>query len=109
MTDETPTVEPDEAPERKDARGLIGDALDAYLDPDQVKLLMDEVLKMTKSAWTNCPSCKKRVQVEIPDAKAVVGALSDLLTQAKGSPTKQQVDVGLVVNRQVFVVADKDE
>lgn len=109
MTDETPAVEPDDAPERKDARGLIADALDDFLDADQIKLLMDEVLKMTKNAWTSCPSCKKRVQVEIPDAKAVVGALSELLTQAKGSPKQQQVDLGLVVNRQVIVVAEPDE
>jgi hypothetical protein len=98
-----------EEPARRDARSLIGDALDEFLDPEQVRLLMDEVLKMTKSAWTSCPHCKKRVQVEVPDAKAVVGALSDLLTQAKGSPTKQQADTGLVINRQVFVVAEGGE
>lgn len=108
MTDETPVVDPD-VPERKDARGLIADALDEFLDADQIKMLMDEVLKMTKNAWVNCPSCKKRAMAEIPDAKAVVGALSELLTQAKGSPTKQQVDTGLVVNRNVYVVAEPEE
>lgn len=95
-----------EVGERRDARSLIGEALDEFLEPEQIRLLMDEVLKMTKSAWSNCPSCKKRVQVEVADAKAVVGALSELLTQAKGSPSKQQVDTGVVINRQVFVVAE---
>ena len=101
-----PAVEPEA---RKDARSLIGEALDEFLEADQIRLLMDEVLKMTKTAWCNCPNCKKRVQVEFPDAKAVVGALSELLTQAKGSPTKQQADTGVVINRQVFVVAEQPE
>jgi hypothetical protein len=67
---------------------------------------LDEVLKITKQGWANCPSCKKRVLLEIPDAKAVVGAMGDLLTQAKGRPDGQQKDSGIVVNRQVYVVAE---
>ena len=92
--------------ERRDARALIADGLDEFLTKEQVTLLMDEVLKMTKTAWCSCPSCKKRVQVEVPDAKAVVGALGELLTQAKGRPSAVQQDIGLVVNRQVFVVGE---
>lgn len=96
-----------EAPERRDARTLLGEQLDDFLNEEQLRLLLDEVLKITKSAWGNCPSCKKRVQVEIPDAKSVVGAMGDLLTQAKGRPGGETVDAGLVVNRQVFVIADE--
>jgi len=90
----------------RDARSLLGEQLDAFLTPEQLRLLLDEVLKITKSAWGSCPSCKKRVQIEIPDAKAVVGAMGDLLTQAKGRPGGEQVDSGLVVNRQVFVIGE---
>ena len=103
MSDE-PVVEA-----RRDARALLEAELDAFLTPEQIRLLVDEVLKITKTAWVNCVNCKKRVQVEVPDAKAVVGAMGDLLTQAKGRPDAVRTDAGLVVNRTVYVVADADE
>ena len=91
---------------QRDARALLGEQLDKFLTEEQLKVLLDEVLRITKQARGWCGSCKKQVQVEIPDAKAVVGAMGDLLTQAKGRPGGEQVDAGLVVNRQVFVIGE---
>jgi hypothetical protein len=98
--------EPVVVDESRDARSLLEEQLDKYLTGEQLSALLNEVLKITKQSWANCPSCKKRVMVEIPDAKAVVGAMGDLLTQAKGRPDGQQKDSGIVVNRQVYVVAE---
>ena len=92
---------------RRDARSEIGDALNGKLDAEQVKLLMDEVLAITKKARGWCPECQKQVWVDIPDAKSVTGALTDLANQAWGRPSEVvKADADLIVNRQVFVVSD---
>ena len=73
-----------------DARSEIGKALEGKLSPEQLSFLMDEVLAITKRPWADvtCRSCKQkqRVQVDVPDAKAVTGALIDLANQAWGRP-----------------------
>ena len=87
-------------------REEIGKALEGKLTPEQLAYLLDEVLAIRKGARGWCPDCKKHVQVEIPDAKAVTSALGDLMTQSWGRPTEQKVDQSIVVNREVIVVAD---
>lgn len=74
-----------------DARTEIGKALEGKLTKDQLDLLMNEVLAITKSAWANCPHCKKKSKFEIPDAKAVTGAVIDLANQAWGRPDVAQM------------------
>jgi hypothetical protein len=69
-----------------DARQVLGKALDEHLDEELLDKLFAQVLALEKTAWGYCKSCEKSVQVSIPDAKAVVSALSDLLTQSKGRP-----------------------
>lgn len=71
-----------------DLRGDIAIALQGWLTPEQLKALLDEILSMKKSARGWCGHCKKHVVVEIPDAKAVVGALSDLTNQGFGRPSE---------------------
>lgn len=95
-------------PEKRDSRDLLSEALDAFLTQEQLRALIDDVLQIRKKAWVSCTHCKKKNEVEIPDAKAVVGAMSDLMVQAKGRPDGKQVESGLVVNRSVYVVEDKD-
>ena len=80
----------------------IAAALESKLSPEQLTALMDEVLVARKGARGWCPSCKKHVQVEISDAKAVVSAMTDLLSQAYGRPKEQEKsEGGIVVNRTV--------
>jgi hypothetical protein len=50
------------------------------------------------------------VQVAVKDAKAVVSAMSELLTQAKGRPQEQkQGEQMLVVNRRVVLADEESE
>lgn len=89
-----------------DTRSQIGDALSGKLDPDQIRLLLDEVLAIRKLAWGefSCKHCgqRQRQQVEIPDAKAVTGALVDLANQAWGRPQDDKGDVeGITFVRKV--------
>ena len=74
----------DETDEILDARGRIEEALDGLLDKETLAVLLTEVLAIKKQARGWCPNCKKAVQVDIPDSKAVVSAMGELLTQAKG-------------------------
>src|SRR5262249_35464212 len=68
------------------------------LTPEQTRTLVDEVLASTKRGWAdfNCKKCgaSQRQQAEIPDARAVASALSDLANQAFGRPQEaSSVDV----------------
>ena len=73
-----------------DARSEIGKALESKLTPEQVKMLIEEVLAIRKQAWgdVTCKSCqqKQKVKVEIPDASAVTKSLIELANQAWGRP-----------------------
>jgi hypothetical protein len=79
-----------------DTRSQIGDALAGKLTAEQLAFLMDEVLAITKRAWGefNCKNCGQlqRQTCEIPDAKAVTGAMVDLANQAWGRPSEDKVD-----------------
>lgn len=90
-------------------RDEIGKALEGALTPEQLKLLMDEVLAIKKGARGWCGTCKKQVLVEISDAKAVTGALTDLMTQSWGRPQEQKTERSIVVNREVILVRDDDD
>jgi hypothetical protein len=71
-------------------RDELGKKLTGYMKPEQVSMLIDEVLAIKKrtSAEFTCKACGKRQMhwTEVPDAKAVAGALSDLMNQAFGRP-----------------------
>ena len=79
-----------------DARSRTREALNGKLTPEKLDVLVDEVLAVTKKARGWCPECKKQVWVEISDPKAVVSALSELLTQAEGRPATSEVDSQVV-------------
>jgi len=69
---------------RQRSAGVV--ALDGLLDNATLNALLAEVLAITKVGRGWCSDCKKAVMVEVPDAKAVVSAMSELLVQAKGRP-----------------------
>ena len=97
------------APEKRDSRDLLSEALDAFLTQEQLEILVDRVLQIDKQTWVSCGHCKKKSLVTIPDAKAVVSAMAELLVQAKGRPDGKTSDTGFVVNRNVYVVDDHPE
>lgn len=86
-----------------DVRGDIGAALAGKMTQQQIDLLLNEVLAITKHARGWCPSCKKHVMCEIADAKAVTGALVDLANQAWGRPQDvKQEEAGVTFIRQII-------
>lgn len=95
--------------EELEPREQVRAALSAFLSPTQLSSLVDEVLATTKTAWVRCDKCQNHVKGSVPDAKAVVSALSELLTQAYGRPGAEPEDRTIVVNRHVYLVAEDDE
>jgi hypothetical protein len=89
-----------------DTRSQIGDALAGKLTEAQLVFLMDEVLAITKRAHGefSCKNCgqRQRQPCEIPDAKAVTGALVDLANQAWGRPSEDKAEVeGVTLVRKI--------
>lgn len=91
-----------------DLRADIAAALEGWLTPEQLKTLLDEILAVKKGARGWCPNCRKQVQVEIADAKAVVGAMADLANQGFGRPGEQQSgeDERVVFERVVYLTEE---
>jgi hypothetical protein len=83
----------------------IAAALDGWLTPEQLKSLLDEVLAVKKQARGWCKKCGGQVQVEIPDAKGVVGAMADLANQGFGRPGERSGsgDDRIVFERVVYL------
>jgi hypothetical protein len=76
-----------------DTRSQIGEVLDTLLSPEQLALLADKILEIDKTARGWCPKCNHAVNVTIPDAKSVTGALAELLNQSKGRPRDDKTEV----------------
>lgn len=74
------------------ARDEIGKALESRLTPEQVDLLLNEILAVKKQANGDftCKKCGQRQyqKVEISDASAVTKALIELANQAWGRPAQ---------------------
>lgn len=85
------------------AREVLAQQLDSVLDPETLKVLIDEILAVKKSMWAEfkCKSCgqRQRIHGEVSDARAVASALSELLTQARGRPG--QADDGVAERERV--------
>ena len=90
-------------------RADIGSALEGRLTPEQLERLLDEVLAITKTGRGWCPDCKKSVMVQVPDAKAVTGALVDLANQAWGRPTESHTEPeGVTFIRKIVYAGERD-
>jgi hypothetical protein len=93
-----------------EARDRISTALDDKLTEKQLQVLLDEVLALTKQGRGWCPKCGKHVMVEVSDSKAVVAAISELLTQAEGRPRQQEgtAEAGITFVRKVVYGGEPD-
>ena len=96
-----------------DVRQDIGAALTGKLTPEQIKVLIDEVLAIKKKArveFTCSKDCKRKQihTAEINDARAVTSALVELANQAWGRPTETQPEEGVKVEYRVVVNADSE-
>jgi hypothetical protein len=82
-------------------RDELAKKLSAYMTPEQIAKLIDEILAITKrvSAEFNCKKCGQRQMrwTDVADAKAVASALSDLMNQAFGRPSETNDTVEPVV------------
>lgn len=76
-----------DAKETGGAREAAREVLNRFLTEEQLQGLFDEILVTTKKVWVSCPSCKKKSQVDIPDAKGVVGGIADIVTKIADLPT----------------------
>ena len=98
--------------DQADPRAAIAAALAAYLTEDQTKKLVDEVLAVTKriNVTLNCTNCghKSKGTIDVPDAKAVVGALTDLLSQGFGRPGEAKVDDSAIVFKRLTKLEDEN-
>lgn len=96
-----------------DPRAALAAGLSEYLTRPQIDALLNEALALRKQVDTefSCRSCgqKQRRKVEISDAKAVVSAVSDLLTQGYGRPDSRPGGQSVVVNRVVQLVSEQEE
>lgn len=88
---------------RESARNMLA----VKLDSTQLDSLFDDVLAITKQAWVSCKHCNKKSPVDIPDAKAVVSALSDLVTKIADLPKDAESGERIVFQR--FVEMPPDE
>lgn len=73
--------------ESKGVREAARDVLKSRLTEKQIEELFDGALAITKQGWGSCPYCKKRVTVEIQDAKSVVSAIAEITTKIADLPT----------------------
>jgi hypothetical protein len=93
-------------------REALAAALNAFLTPEQLGKLVDEVLAIEKriSAEHTCKHCGRvtRGYVSVPDAKAVALALPDLLNQAYGRPQEASAALDPIVFKRV-TITDDDE
>jgi hypothetical protein len=96
-----------------DPRAAIAKALGDVLDVNQVAFLIGEVLLVNKKVpiELHCTNCghKQRRYALIPDAKAVVSALTDLLAQGFGRPGEAKLDEGTVNFRRYTNLTELEE
>lgn len=81
-------------------RNRLDRALEAAVSDTALRELIAATLEIKKQARGWCPNCRKQVQVEIDDTKAVVAAVGELVNQAKGRPGQAE---GESEERIVFV------
>ena len=109
VTTEAPQ-EPAEQP--ADIRQQLGKQLESKFTPEQLNLLINEVLAIKKGVQVEvrCKHCNRAQKVlgEMPDARAVTTALKELLNQAWGAPVEQRAETEFKLVRNVYVVAEAE-
>jgi hypothetical protein len=74
---------------RADLRGL------AEASSEVIQAFFDSALRADKTAFGHCPSCQKRVPVQVPDWPARLKAIETLLEQGFGRPPVAGADSGM--------------
>lgn len=89
-------------------RERLDSALEKVVDDAALRDIIAASLEIKKQARGWCPNCRKQVQVEIDDAKAVVAAVSELVNQAKGRPgqAEESSDERIIFERVVYLGGD---
>ncbi len=75
--------------DREPALGSLRERLSATLPDDAADLIwqtISQALEATKSGWGTCPSCGKRVEVQVRDSVSAVRAAQLLIEQTEGRP-----------------------
>lgn len=86
-------------PSKGAARATFREVVNESTTRERVQRLVDDIFEMKRLAWSTCPDCRKRVQVEIPDLRGQVTTLVELLEQAEGKPEGEVGGVSIVVKR----------
>lgn len=98
---------------QNDPRAVLADALHTWMTPEQVMYLIDEVLSIDKRmpVEIQCPNCNHswKSSLHVPDAKAVVGALTQLLSEGFGRPDVAKGDDTQIVFKRLVVLSDVEE
>ena len=68
------------------ARGNVRDRLAADADYDKIKKVLEQAMDMTRYERAFCPNCRKKVEVEFPDTRSQMQAVSLWLEQGFGRP-----------------------
>ena len=93
---------PDVPGTEKGFRERLRDDLESRLYPRMLELL-EQAGKAKKRVWVSCPSCSKKSQVEIPDAKAALDVAEFYVNQGLGRPGVAEGDAAaqsfVMVNR----------
>ena len=111
----TPTTARLTDPEDKTAgiRKLAQAKAAQWINPEQLDALFEGALAITKRVSTpvTCKHCKKNQMafVEIPDAKSVVSALSDIVTKIADVPKEQVQEQDRIVFERVIYMTPEDE
>ena len=93
-----------------DPRSAIANALSAFLTEEQTNRLVNEVLAIEKraSVEVTCKHCGRhqKVWADVPDARAVAGALTDLANQAFGRPSESEKGEQTIIFRRLVRLED---
>lgn len=112
MTD-APQEPATEAAPSTDIRAQLGKQLESKFTPEQLSLLINEVLAIKKLAQVEvrCKHCNRaqKVTAEFPDARSVTTALKDLLNQGFGAPVEQRAETEFKLIRNVFLIKDEEQ
>jgi hypothetical protein len=106
MTDETSTPHEGSAAAPQlagAARRTIRAVVNQELTEGAVRKLVKDALNLRGFAWAYCPTCKQKVQAEIPDVSKAVAALKKLMEQAEGRPVgEEHSGVKIIVRRPMY-------
>ena len=70
----------------KSFRGRMADDADVLYE--KVIKVITDALETVRKVWVDCPHCKKRSLIEIPDTKAAIAAAEFMTNNGFGRPSQ---------------------